>query len=251
MEPQTNVTTLHVDVEQLAALDQCRYNRDEVNSDEYAPTRAILETEGNLPVPAWTNRVDPLLDRLEAAWGGRSRSQGVQTREATSIRVRVSDAMKWFAELDGALNQAARLGVQAAQELLPEVASVAPSADNFRHVHPSLQTACQILAEQPDLAVLGLRPDFIQRGLDLRRALGGDRTQLVGAQAGITENAGDLHRALVELAALMEQLNDARELAMIRIGRELPGFDLRLVRAAIAPRRTPTANAEPAPATGM
>ncbi len=233
--------------DQLAGLDQMKAIRAELTSTEFAAVLAILVTVGGLNLDKWLASVDPLIAELEASWSVRETSARNQTQEARHIRDLLAKCNTWLDEVFLVLRAAARDELEGAQDLFEFVSGGASDLQNYRQAAPELLVLQKRLSATPDLESLGFPADFVTRGATLRDGLEKNRAQLAGARIGISVGADGVHEAIVKLARHAERLNDARELAMVRTGRELPGFDLHLIRAAAAPRRAPAA--EPAPAT--
>jgi hypothetical protein len=243
-----SVTTFML-AEQLAALDQMKAIRAELTSPEFAAVLATLITVGRFNLEKWLSEVDPLIAQLEASWAARETSARNQAQEARHIRDLLAKCNAWLDEVFLVLRAAARDELPGADDLFEFVSGGASDIQNYRQAAPELLVLQKRLSVTPDLESLGFPEDFLTRGATLRDGLEQNRAQLAGARIGISVGADGVHEAMVKLARHAERLNDARELAMVRTGRELPGFDLHLVRAAVAPRRAPTPAAEPAPVT--
>jgi hypothetical protein len=229
--------------QQLAGAQDAQTARDEVTAPTYAESLEKLITIGNLSYHTWLPKMDATL----AIFGGgltlRTTSERAQSTEATQLDEGIAAAAKLMGIARSVLTQANRKQLPGAAELYDQVP--APSSiDSIRTAGWELMLMMQVF-DGVDLGSLGFKPGYYDRCKAVAAKLGLDRTQQVWAQVGITVGASRVHAAILVLAELMEELNDAREVVLAETGIELPGFDLRMIRAAAAGRPVP---AEPAPA---
>lgn len=228
---------------QLAAFDQVRDVRAEIDAELYQPVMAEIEKNGNFEKAKWCATVDPLVVELTAAFVVRTRAERMESGEADQLALDVKAALKWIREARVVTNQAVRLKKPGAADLATELTET-PDASQ-RQVGMELRVILAALDDVADLVALGFTIDFRARGAVLLAALDTNRTEEVHARAGITVGTDDIHRLLAALLEQMEILNDAREVAQVRLERELPGFDLRLIRAAAAGFGSAPAEAAP------
>lgn len=256
MDLPTSVTGLHTDAPQLSALAQARRTFDELFAPNYANTLALLIAHGDFEPKPWREGVTPLIERLTRALNRRTASEGHQSRETRTIGTSLLRAQAWFEEARIAVRKRARRGVPAAQHIVDLVERFGTATDNFRHTEINLIGLLDVLQQVPDLTAIGLTRDFLTTGDTIRGDLLIDHAEQVDADVGIVVASDEVQTAMEALADLMEDLNDSRELAMVRLGIELPGFDLRYIRAAVAgrnrkPKAEPPAGGSTGGATGF
>lgn len=230
---------------QLAALDQCRSIRNELVAQTFASILILLITRGNFDLQPWLDEVDALIKSMYDAMISRDSSATSVQTEAKQIGVNVEAIRLWLAESERVSGQAMRKKIAGADVLYDQLAHL--TEDSARQLDFLLRKGLSALVKVPDVKVFGFEEGFVARGEKMLEQLNNNRAEQDGAHVGISVSADVVHATLLRLAELMEQLNDAREVAQLRVGRELPGFDLRLIRAAVAGNAPQTsANAAPA-----
>lgn len=234
--------------EQLACVDQSESVLAEVLSNEFTEYRDLLVKRGNFDLEGWTAAVQTLTVRLREGWVDRELSEGEVSALAVDLGETVRRAGVWVAEARAVLKQAARKGVAGASSLLVSALNGPAEIDSLRLAMSDVARIRKLLSGVTDLSVYGFEADYLAQGLAHLAALTYYRDDQSGAQTGISVHATSVHNAVQALADKMEELNDAREVVILRTGVDLPGFDLRLVRAAAAPRFTPGLDVDAPPA---
>lgn len=240
--------TTAVMTNQLAAIDQARADVAELTAPTYATVLAELVLHGNFDPDGWVPEVKALVEDLRDAWADRSNAEVGQSTEADELAEVVVRAQAWAVEGRAVFRQAERLGIPGARSGL-NVTDTRGALDGFRSGDSQVHRLLRHLDGQGDLTRFGFKPDFLARGHALLAELGTNFDERINHQAAISVQATLLFEKMIKLADYMERLNDARLVAEVRLGRTLPGFDLRLVRAAAAEAREITTAAAPPAAT--
>lgn len=232
--------------DQDAGFDQCRDNLNQVFGDSVESKQLLADLVGNgmFNAQPWYARVMAQLDKVKGGVFTRTESERDLTREAKELQTGESEVDHWLTDNVLTLKRATKQDIPEAGIYFSRVSG--GEGGGFRNTDKELDFVLRSFQEAGDLSRFGFKDGHLERGYALQAKLRGDRAQQVGEQVGISAGAMAVHAALAELAALMEDLNDARELASHRLRRELPGFDLRLIRAVVA--RGPVPEPEPAPA---
>jgi hypothetical protein len=221
---------------QLAGRDQASDIASELAAPTFRPILELLTTVGNFDHDDWRARFVPTLAAADEAFSGRESNAADQTAESEEVATFVAQGNAWVAVSRAIVVQAARRKHPTAGRLLHHIERVEGRIDSFREGRPALHRLLTTLQQNQVSAPLPFPADFIERGNTIVAGLIANRAELVAAQSGITVNADALRTHMAALAELCEEVNDAREVVIAITGKELPGFDLRLIRAAAAPR---------------
>jgi hypothetical protein len=100
------------------------------------------------------------------------------------------------------------------------------------------------------IAGFGLPPDFVEQGQVLLANLDRERLEAYSVQLRRAVAVSQLQAVMQKLVDTFEHLAVARDAAMSESGKDIPGFDLALVRGAAAGATQP-APVEPEPAPGL
>jgi hypothetical protein len=221
---------------QLAGRDQAADIDSELIAPTFRPILTLLVTVGNFDHDDWRARFVPALAAVDDAFSGRESNAADQTAEAEEIAALVAEGDAWVKVARAHVVQAARLKHPTAPRLLHHIERVEGRIDTFRDGRPALHRLLTTLQQNQVSAPLRFAADYFERGQRIVERLIANRAELIAAQAGITVQADILRAHMAILADLCEEVNDAREVVMAVTGKELPGFDLRLIRAAAASR---------------
>jgi hypothetical protein len=242
------VFSLYTESDQQSSHDDILRNRDILNAEEYQPILAKIEKFGGFRTAIWMPKLNTAIERLEEAMDLRDTSSDLQTVNADQVAGHLLKIQEWFAEGEGALAIAVKGGVPGAPELRAVIQRAAGTQATFKDLNGPLRKALNSLAKVGDLAQFQLTADYADRGRALRFAVLDDRGELHGNQMGITVGAMAFHVALENVASLYEDHDLSVQLASLRLKEELPGLDLRYIRASLARRRPAVAAATAAAA---
>jgi hypothetical protein len=76
--------------------------------------------------------------------------------------------------------------------------------------------------------------DFLEQGKAIRTSLFSERAQAIGAAGALTDHTERLAEVMSEIVDKFEEIIAARDLAMLSTGKDIPGLELSLARAAAA-----------------
>lgn len=252
--------TLFLTGPQKAAFDQGR----NVGLEVFAPKGAVALSQlidlGNFESDRWNADLIETLDVAKMGVFERTESERDQTTESAELKFDVAAGTKLIGVAIKTLELAVRRENQrqAAKPVYPPVREAANLAeqirmpeDSFRQVDGELAHVYVKLMKCGDLARFGFKPGFLDECKAVLANSSINLAELVNAQLGIQVGADIVHKALLRLIDLMDELNECRELASLHLGYELPGYDMRLIRAAVAGNTpnnpAPNASEEPAP----
>lgn len=177
-------------------------------------------------------RVNELLKLIDDAISGRDIATADVSTEAAQIDAFVKAAIEWMEEAWAVANQAVDEELPGAVELQGRLGDRPDGS--YREVRPMLIQMRDALLAAGDLVALGFTEGFAEVADKLVHSLDDNRAEQADANAGVTVSADTIHAAVKELARWMEKVELARTVAEKRLKRALPGFDLRLIRAAAA-----------------
>ncbi len=233
---------------QLDVRDDLKRNRDILAAEEFAPTAELMRVHAGLDKEGWLAKFDEQFARLRGAYTYRGRSGGRQSTESGEAAEGLSEIEKWLDDNVRTLTLAAMRGVAGARTLLNAIRLPAGTEDTYRDLWGPLDQIISELADAGDLTRFRFEADHLEVGRNLRANVEGDRAAVHGAQIGIRQGAIDGHYLLDELTDMVEELALCHAVTQGRVRRELPGFDLRYVRAARAARNAARLAAAAAPA---
>jgi hypothetical protein len=226
------VTTMMM-ADQAAAFDEAKRVREEVYAESFEDTLELLITRGRFDVKRWTADLDAELVQVDNGVFTRTEGERRQKKEADDLTVAVEEVQHWIKDVRLSVRAAVRQEVEGASDLYAQVGS---PEESYRQSVGELRHVLRSLAKAGDLERFFIEPGHFELGQSYLVGADLERAQLSDAQISIQVGADIVHDSLTRVAELMEELNDARDLAAHRLRRDLPGFDLRLIRAAVAPR---------------
>lgn len=232
--------------DQGAGRDQAVYIRDELSAPNFARHLAVMEKRGRFSFEKWRGEFDPIVAQLDLAMMRRDQSGTDQRVEAGQIDEDVAKGNAWIRVVVALLDQEAFRGNVAARELLPHAYDANEQADTFRHGRPLLATLYDRLMRHPGTPTMGFEPGFLEQAPNIIAGLEKNMSELTNAQIGIASYAEMVRGLMRQVEFKVTEVDKARELTMALTGEDIPGFDMRLIKAAAASTRTPD---EPAPAT--
>jgi hypothetical protein len=225
------------EVRQTALIDEASQLATRYLSPEFADVRAIYAVIG-FDALAFATQLKADSSAARAERGGSAVSQVNYEVESAQSREAVKACGSWFEQL----RRAARFALvekrpfgERAERLL---AGHELSDESWSKARDGMDVALTWL-RTTDLAGTGLPADFVARGDALVTRLDAERSDADGPWLGRSRHSGRLQELLATLAASLERVVAARDLAMAVTGKDIPGLELGLVRAAAAPSKKP------------
>lgn len=232
------------DVRQAAIIDEAEQVAHKHLADSMEEVREAYASVGFDVLEAAT-RLRDLAREARLARAVSEAAQDTYEVEASQSRAVVAEADKWMDQLRRAVRFARLKGHPLGEGIEHPFAKL--EADSWsKSMHSMVKALVHLQGSAASLQRYGLPADFVTRGKALAAALQDESKD--AAQAGTSRQTRAIHlnALLDEIVAEFELFDAARDFAMAMTGKELPGFELSLVRGAAA-RRSSTRTTEGTP----